>query len=287
MTTKAPKKFIRVGRRGSEFELAAPIPPTLATIPEVAERAEQHSLVAAKLGELRTRRAELVAELAASERADLDQAAQAAASGKAAPRRQKTASLQKRLEEVEGELRGFEIGIGRSADGLLAVAAPFFEQAIAATRRREQEAIVRATDLLDATRAALAEAEALAGERAWLLAASETAKAEPFRPTASGELARLARDLGETFGQAIEKRALRQAEVEREREREERERPAKEAAEEKAKREYEAGKVVTEGMVVTHRGGRPVKRGQFGGVEEEPAEEIPQPGFHDAEEVAE
>jgi hypothetical protein len=271
-TTPTPPRFRRAGPRGREHELASPLPPILAELDEsgLTERIAQHATLAGRVEELRATVAKLAVEVEQA-KAEQERKAQAAAlAGKPVPRAQATASAEKKLADKQDELRGLEAALPRSADNLLAFAAPHFGEA--ATRAREQEAatLARATDLLAATQAALAEAELHVEERVWLEQAAASARVQPFRQRSASELTRLAVELGRTFGEAIERRAARLTELQRARSQEERERPKREAAEEQARREDAAAAVRFEGPRRTHIGGRPVTpSGQFQDVEED------------------
>jgi hypothetical protein len=271
-TTPTPPRFRRAGPRGREHELASPLPPILGELGEgdLAERIAQHATLAGHVEELRATVARLAVEVEQA-KAEQERKAQAAAlAGKPVPRAQATASAEKKLEHAEEELRGFEAALPKSADNLLAFAAPHLGEAVGRAREQEAAALARATDLLAATQAALAEVELHVGERVWLEQASTSARVEPFRQRSAGELTQLAAELGQTFAATIERRAARVAELQRQRAYEEAERPKREADEAKAKAEYDAGRVRFEGMRRTHIGGRPVSpSGQFQDAEEE------------------
>ena len=181
MSTTAPR-FARPTAARLRAELAAPLPSTLAELARSASGPTQHGQVAARLAELRGRRVELARQLAEQEAADERAAAEAAAAGRSPGRRQKAASIRKRLEEIEAELAGFEDGLAKSADSLLAAAVPHRRAGRREGDRGAAAAIARAQELLAAADAALAEAGSLAAERAWLARLDGGERIEPFRP---------------------------------------------------------------------------------------------------------
>jgi hypothetical protein len=275
-TPTTPPRFSRTGPRGREHELASPLPPILGELgaSDLAERITQHATLAGRVSELRATVVELTAGVERAKAEQVRKAEQAALAGKPIPRAQATASAEKKLEDKQDELRGLEAALPRSADNLLAFAAPHFGEAAARAREQEAATLARATDLLAATQAALAEAELHVEERVWLEQASASARVQPFRQRSASELTRLAAELDRTFGEAIERRAARVAELQRARSQEQAEAPRRAAAEEQAKREDAAAAVRFEGPRRTHIGGRPVTpQGAF--VDEPEAEEEP------------
>jgi hypothetical protein len=269
MSTTAPR-FQRTSARGYEHDLADPLPSSLAGL--VANRADQHRKVAAKLDTLRARQVELSRELAASEKADREDAAAAAAVGREPKRRQKTASLRGKLEDVERELAGFSDGVVRSADALLEVAAPQAGAADPKAGEAEERAIARARELLGAVDAALAEANDFRAERVWLRRLAGGARSiEPFRGGADPSLGRLRRVIADAFLAWEAEQASRRSELDRQQAYEDEHAAEWARRRAQAEREDEAARVRFEGMKLTHRGGRPVgPAGQFQEEERKP-----------------
>jgi hypothetical protein len=143
-------RFQKATLRGRELDLGYPLPPTLAGLAEVRERAEQHRKVAARLAELKSRQVELSRDLAASEQADREDAAAAAAAGREPKRRQRTVRIRGLLEQVERDVQSFSDAATRSADALLELAAPQAGAAIAKAAEERERAIERARELLAA-----------------------------------------------------------------------------------------------------------------------------------------
>jgi hypothetical protein len=258
MSTTGPR-FTRTSPRGHEHGLEAPLPSTLATLPEVRERVEQHEKVAARLAELRARRVELARQFAEQEEADKQAATQAALEGRSPSRRQKAASIRKKLEEVEDELRGFENALARSADSLLAAAAPHVAEAAEKAATGREAAIARARELLGALDGALEEAANFTAERLWLGRLDGRGRIEPFRPVAGDPgLGLLRRRLQDAFAEWQARDEERRAEVQRQRRWREQHEPEWERQREQAEKQSAAARVRYEGMRLTHRGGRPV-----------------------------
>jgi hypothetical protein len=259
-------RFARTSARGFSHDLGAPLPSTLADL--VAERAEQHRKVAGRLDELRARRVELSRDLAASEQADRENAAAAAAAGREPKRRQKTARIRGLLEDVERDIKTFSDGVVRSADALLDAAAPQAGAADAKAGEERERTIDRARELRAALDGALAEAGDLAAERVWLRRLAGGARSiEPFRGGADPSLGRLRRVIADAFVAWEAEEASRQADLDREKAYEDEHAAEWARRREQAEREDAAARVRFEGMRLTHRGGRPVS-----------------PGFQDAEE---
>lgn len=263
-TTPTTPRFQRTTQRDHRLDLAAPLPSTLAAL--VPDRSEQHEKVASKVGDLRGRRIELARQLAEQEAADQRAAADAAAAGRSPGRRQKAASIRKRLEETETKLAGFEEGVGKSADSLLAAAKPLAAQGVEKANERYEGALGRGKELLAAADAAFAEAETLKSERAWLLRLLDgRQRIEPFRPGSGDPALRQLR--------AAVTAALADWQAEDERLRADFDRRRAVAAEQEAerlrheeryRREDAARRVVTQGGVVVEQGGRPVRQTGFG-----------------------
>jgi hypothetical protein len=261
MSTTTEPRFARESARGREHELTEPLPSTLAGLPEVRARAQQHGKVAGRLFELRARLVELSRELARSEATDEENAVKAALAGKSPPRRQKTARLRNLLEECESEVASFEDAVGKSADGLLAVAAPFRELADEKASEAHAAAIARGKELLNAADAAFAEAGALVAERSWLAGLDVPAQAvEPFRSGTSGDhsLSRLRSALQNDLAEWEARDERLRAELDRQRSWQEEHRDEWERQRVAAEREDRERRVRYEGMRLTHRGGRPV-----------------------------
>jgi hypothetical protein len=260
-------RFARTSARGFSHDLGAPLPSTLADL--VAERAEQHRKVAGRLDELRARRVELSRDLAASEQADRENAAAAAAAGREPKRRQKTARIRGLLEDVERDIKTFSDGVVRSADALLDAAAPQAGAADAKAAEGRERAIDRARELLGATDAALADAGEVGAQRVWLRRLAGGARTiEPYRGAAADpSIGRLRRVIAEAFLAWEGEEQDRQADLDREKAYEDKHAAEWARRREQAEREDAAARVRFEGMRLTHRGGRPVS-----------------PGFQDAEE---
>jgi hypothetical protein len=257
-------RFQRQTARGFEQQLTDPLPSTLAAL--VPDRAQQHGQVASKVAELRGRRVELARQLAEQEAADQRAAAEAAAAGRSPGRRQKAASIRKRLEETETELAGFEEGLAKSADGLLAAAARSREQAVKKAAEAQTAAIARAAELLAAADTALDEAGTLTSERAWLARLDGRQRIEPFRPGVGGEpaLGQLRAVLRDAFADWREQHDRRQVEAEQ-RQAYAAEQAAEAARhEERYRREDAAKRVTTAGGVIVEQGGRRVRQTGFG-----------------------
>jgi hypothetical protein len=268
MSTTASPRLQRTSARGFEHDLADPLPSSLASL--IADRADQHRKVAARLDELRRRQVELSREVAASEQADREDAAAAAAAGRDPKRRQKTARLRGLFADVERDVKTFSDAVVRSADALLEAAAPQAGAAIAKAGEDRQRAIDRARELLAALDGALAEAGDLAAERVWLRRlAGGTRSIEPFRAGVGSDpsLGRLRRALADAFLAWEGEEATRQADLDRQKAFEDEHAAEWARQREQAEREDAAARVRFEGPVLTHRGGRPVR-----------------PGFQDAEE---
>jgi hypothetical protein len=267
MSTNASPRFQRTSLRGFEHSLADPLPSTLAGL--IADRAEQHRKVAARLDELRSRRVELARKLAESEQADENDAREAALAGRAPKRRQRTASARGALEECEAEVRAFEQAVEKSANKLLEAAIPKAGAAITKAAEARERAVERARELLAALDGALAEVGDLGAERVWLRRLDGGARSiEPFRGAgADPGLGRLRRVIADAFGAWEVEEASRQAEVDRQKAYEDEHAAEWARKEEQAKREAAEARVRYEDGVLTHRGGRPVR-----------------PGFQDAEE---
>jgi hypothetical protein len=269
MSTTAGPRFTRISRRGHELELADPLPSTLAAL--IAERSAQHRRVAERLQEFRTKQVELSRELTRQEEADRQAATQAALHGKRPARRQKAASLRRKLEEVEHELQGFENALARSADSLLPATQPLAGKAGSKAAEGKRAALGRAREHQAAQDAALEEADHFAAEEQWLaLLASGPGRIEPFQPRGGDPLiAQLRRGLQDQWLTWEDKDERQQADLERQRRYEEENRETWERQRERAEEEDRAGRVRYEGMRLTHRGGQPVAPGPFHALEEE------------------
>jgi hypothetical protein len=274
-TTTPTPRFKRVGRRGLELDLATPVAPILVEVDEgLAARIAQHEKLAGRAGELRAKASECAIALERARAEHGRKTEEAVLAGKRAPSAQPVATAERKLAETEEELAAFEVTLPKSADNLLAAAGPHLDQGIARAREQEERCLKRAGELLLAVRSALGETQAFADQALWLEKAQGSAHVEPYRDQrAHGELARLASAFDRVWAEAIDKRARWQAEHAAERAREEAERHERERREAHARREDEQQRVVIEDGVITHRGGVPVRRGQFGGVEEVEARE--------------
>jgi hypothetical protein len=260
MSPTAPR-FTRTSVRGHEHGLDAPLPPSLTAL--VEERAAQHRRVAEKLDALRARRVELATELSRQEEADRQAANEAALAGKTPGRRQKAARIRGLLEEAEGEVASFEAAVQKSADALLAAAAPHVAEATEKAAVGKEEALARARELLRALDAALEEAAKLTAERLWLGRLDARKRIEPFRPVAGDPaLGQLRRRLQDAFAEWQARDEKHRAEAERQRRWEEEHRPEWARQKEQAERDDRERRVRYEGMRLTHRGGRPVGPGQ-------------------------
>jgi hypothetical protein len=238
----------------------------------VKERTAQHRKVSEKLDALRAKRVELARQLAESERIDRENAEQAALEGKAPARRQKTASLRGRLEDCDREISGFEDGVAKSADALLAAAGPHAVAASEKAAEAREAAIARMRELFAAADHAAEEVANLHAEIAWLRRLDgQHRRVEPFRPSAGidpaiGQLRGTVRD---ALAEWEAKDAQRRAEAERQRRWNAEEAARAERGREQALREDAEARVRYEGMKLVERGGRPVGPGGFQSGEEE------------------
>jgi hypothetical protein len=268
MSTTAPR-FAKKAPRGFAYEFNDPIAPSLAAL--LPERSEQHRRVARRLAELQARRVELARQLAEQEEADRQAAARAALERKSAGRRQKAASLRRKLEDADGEAEGFEAALARSADNLLEAAAPLAARAAEKANKAHAAALARARELLAALDTTLEEAANLTGEQLWIARLDGPGRIEPFRPIAADAgIGRLRRALADAFAEWQLKAEEHRAEAERvaawEREHE-----AEWARkEEQARRDDAESRVIYEGMKLVSKGGRSVGPGGFQAPEEEP-----------------
>jgi hypothetical protein len=96
------------------------------------------------------------------------------------------------------------------------------------------------------------------GEAFWLDFVEGRPRVEPYRPMGDKRINQLRLALRQAVEQFLARRAEAEAEREREAAWEAANREAWAQQEEKARRDYEAGKVVYEGQKLVSRGGRPV-----------------------------
>jgi hypothetical protein len=247
MSTTAAPRFARTTARGVELELGNPLPPTLAKLPEIRQRAAQHGRVAARATELRARRVELSRELAQQEEADQQAATQAHLEGRSPARRQKAASIRKKLEETEGEIGPSELAVQRSADSLLALTQPLAVRAVEKAAKDQQAALTRAQELLGALDAALEEAGNFRSEELWLHRLDGAEQIEPYRPSGDPGLWRLRSRLRDAWGEWQQRDEDQQAEVRRHRRYEAEEAARWEQERERAEREDRERRVRYEG----------------------------------------
>jgi hypothetical protein len=267
MSTTPEPRLALANTRGSEFDLTAPLPSALAA--QVAKRAEQHAQVVARLTAHREQVMELSRQLAEQERIDSEQATEAALVGESPPRRQKAASVRKKLSEAEGEARAFETAVRRSAQALLVAAVPHVGDALDAAQHEHEQALRRGRELLAATDQALADADRAAAETWWLAdLAAGSPSIEPYREGVSGmvEISRLRGALQQAAAEFDHRHAEQEVERERQRAWEVEQQAEAERHAERMRREDEARRVVTEGGAIVAIGGRPVRKGGFGPI---------------------
>jgi hypothetical protein len=252
-------RLARESVRGHGLDMANPLPATLAGLADVRERAEQHVRLAVRLAALRSTRAEVGRALVEQEAADERAAAEAALKGKAPGRRQKAASLRKKLEEVEDELRGFEDALPRSADNLFAAARPYIDAAEEKATEERNRRLERAREHQAALDSELEAASLLTGELAWLRAAAGRARVAPYRPADTDPgIRRLRGAVAGAFAEFSVRTEERSAEAERQRRWEEEHREEWARQREQAERQSREQRVTFEGPRLTHRGGRPL-----------------------------
>jgi hypothetical protein len=254
--------FRRTGARGFDYDLAEPLPESLAEIEALAKRVKAHRALASKSAQLRERTANLRRRHQEAERGDREAAEQASLAGEKIPRR-KAPALARQIENVERELEATETLVPKSADALLEAARAHVEEAVDVATAGEEQALERAADLLAALDRELGRHAQLASERIWLKTLPPV-NVEPFRPHATGPVQILRRVLADSFREYIGNREEAQREAARweafEREQEqERQRHAAEV-----EREQQAARVVTEGMAVVSRGGEEIERDRYG-----------------------
>jgi septal ring factor EnvC (AmiA/AmiB activator) len=269
MSIPTRPRFERVSARGRSHDLESPLPPVVAQLPSLRERAKGHERLAATLSDLRAKVVELGRALVEAEDADEREATQAAIEGRRRAKAMKSSAVRKKLEDAEDERLSFERALLKSADDLLAIAAPHFVAAadLAATER--ERAFERAGQHLEALDQALAEAARLEGELGWLLSANGQARLVPYREHLDPRVFQLRGLLRGALEQFLARRAEEEAERERlaayEREHEDEWRRQAEAAE----AQQAAQRIVVEDGRIVERGGRPVGPQGFQLPEEE------------------
>jgi hypothetical protein len=269
-------RFRRTTSRGHDLPLAAPLPPTLATIDEVVPFIEEHARIVARLDELRTRVVEARLHLEKVEEGEIRKIERAAREGKPAPKARGGGAAERSLELAERELRAFaETVVPNSADKLLADALPYVEQAGGLVAQEQERALKRAEDALAQLDGALEGVQLLADEAFWIAQAqirtSNGSAVEPFRSYGGDRrVAQLRAALRRAWDEFVCRREAEAAEEARIRAWEDANRDAWAAREEQARRQQEEGRVVIDhsSAQIVERGGRPVRRAPFGGVEE-------------------
>jgi hypothetical protein len=271
-------RFTRSTARGGELTLAEPLQPTLAELRELRERVAQHGRVVDSVADLKKKIVEASRKLEQAKAAHEAKVEAAILAGKDPPPPRMGGSEEKRVEDLEAELRSIEDTdrVGRSADNLLDYSARFFEKTDELVEKKRARALERSRELLAALDTSLAEFQALADEASWLGAATAALKngqrVEPYRERGGDRQVGLLRAaLRRDFDEFEARRAAFETERERiaafEREQEaERQRHAEEL-----RRDADARRVVTEDGRVVERGGvRVGPRGEFQDAEPKP-----------------
>jgi hypothetical protein len=232
----------------------------LATIPELAERVEQHRKVAARLRELQTKVIDLTRGVERAKQEHEKRVEEAVLAGKAPPRAQAVAGAEKKLEGAEDELRSFENALPRSADHLLAASLRHLRRTRERIDEEDQRSRGRLDELVAAVDSELARQNSLAAERLWVDSAENGGRRiEPYRELGGDTDVQQARGrLRDVFDELRWKRARKAEEVERWRRFEEEERAERERHLPELLEQDRARRVTYEGMKLTHRGGKPI-----------------------------
>jgi hypothetical protein len=257
MTTETTPRFARTTARGSALGLENPLPPTLAGLPQVRERADEHARLAERLTAQRAAVVEVSRELVETDAADERARVAAVSKGRPLPKA-KAEAVRAKLEAAESERDAVEQAVVESADALLVVAVSHLSEAAELVRAAQERSLARVRDLLDAVDGALEDESRLVGEAFWLDFVEGRPRVEPYRPMGDKRINQLRLALRQAVEQFLARRAEAEAEREREAAWEAANREAWAQQEEKARRDYEAGKVVYEGQKLVSRGGRPV-----------------------------
>lgn len=248
--------FARTTNRGTELDLAAPLPESLAElVPEEAE----HAKLASRLRELRAGRVELTRKLADAIATDERAAMEAAAKDKAAPP-SKAEPLRAKLEAADAEVARYEAAVETSADALLASAVPHLAAGAERARERAAAGLKRLGELVQAVTVTVEDVQRAEAELGWvnglLLGPAHVA---PFRAAlGAGELAHFKNTVQASYRELAYRREEQRQEMERHRRYEAEQRAEEERHRERAEQEDRERAVRFEGMRITHKGGRPV-----------------------------
>jgi hypothetical protein len=147
-TTEMPSiRFERKSARGHRIELARPLPPTLAEMPDLSELATRHAKLAEQVARARDAATVAARELVEAERGDEQRRVDAALAGRTVPSARKSIAARAKVEETEAELATLEAALALSADRLLALAVVRVPEAIERVRDEQASALGRAMDL--------------------------------------------------------------------------------------------------------------------------------------------
>ena len=164
--------FQRRTARGHAQELDTPLPPTVVGIADVREAAERHRELAGG-SEPRSRSSRpRTRSSTAAEAADRERRIAAARTGRQAPSQRATMQARAKVEEATALLDALAESLTRSADELLGIAAPHFQEATAAASEAHVAAVDRGRSLVAAAIEEFSRAGQLATEREWIVAAS-------------------------------------------------------------------------------------------------------------------
>jgi hypothetical protein len=245
-TTETPPRFQRRTARGHAQELDAPLPATVAELDGVQQANRKHRELAVRVAAAKQALADAHRELTEAEAADRERQIAAARAGRQSPSQRATAQAKAKVEESESVLDVLAEALIRSADELLGIAAPHFEEAAVALSEAHDAAIDRGRGLVAAAAEEFAHAAQLATENAWIVAASRgTRSVSPFRPS-SGDptLMQLGAQLRELVAELDHQREAAARERERVAAWEAENRPTWERQEAEARRRAEASRVV-------------------------------------------
>lgn len=263
-------RFRKASGRGSPLDLSSPLPSSLTSLPAMSRRAEQYERVVARVSELEERVANAVRHLDEVRKKHDEAVQRAIDEGKPPPKARQGGSAEKSVEVATEELRSFSDTVTRtdgSADRLLQAAIAHVPAAAERASEEEAKALEAFRDLLSAADRKLEDLARFESERLWLTTLNSR-HVDPFTVRESPDIRRLRTALSQALAEFDVKRTEREAEAERQRayEAENRERWA---AQEKAAREQqERERVVIADAQIIERGGKPVERAPFGGVQE-------------------
>jgi hypothetical protein len=251
--------FARTTNRGTELDLAAPLPESLAEL--VPEEAEAHAKLASRLRELRAEQVELTRKLADAIATDERAAMEAAAKDKPAPP-SKAEPLRAKLEAADAEVARYEAALESSADALLTSAVPHVAAGAERARERAAAGLKRLGEVVQAVTVTVEDVQRAEAELGWLNGLlGAPAHVAPFRAAlGAGELAHFKNTVQASYRELAYRREEQRAEIERHRRYEAEQAAEEERHRERGERDDAERAVRYEGMRLTHRGGRPVDR---------------------------